>query len=233
MADASPSNELPLAIAMGSSAVLAAIATGDSPGTTVAAAAAPLVVQAAAAIRSHWAAKSTRTIEVAADHMGVGVDIVLQRSLAYEDRLELLARVIEASARSTITAKIDALGRVLADGIDDDGDTAEALVLARALEVLDEPHVVVLNHLDRNRFPPAELRDVRHLGIAGWQVPVIAEALPHLADVMEPLVAALSGIGLLRDNTGVSFASQPGPEAWVITSIGIRCLFLIEPERES
>jgi hypothetical protein len=35
--------------------------------------------------------------------MGVGVDIVLERSLAYEDRLELPTRVIEASARSSFT----------------------------------------------------------------------------------------------------------------------------------
>jgi hypothetical protein len=85
--------------------------------------------------------------------MGVGVEIVLERSSAYEDRLELLARVIESSARSTFEEKIDALGRVLADGLQEDGDIAEALVLARALEVLDQPHVVVLDHLARNRLP--------------------------------------------------------------------------------
>jgi len=62
---------------------------------------------------------------------------------------ELLTRVIEASAQSTFTAKIDALGRVLANRLQDDGDTAEALILARALEVLDEAHVVVLDHLKR------------------------------------------------------------------------------------
>lgn len=232
MAADSPGSDLPLAIAMGSSGVIAAIATGDAPGTTVAATAAPLLVQAAVALRARWAEKGQRAIDVAADHMGVGVDIVLERSLTYEDRLELLARVIESSARSTFEEKIDALGRVLADGLQEDGDIAEALVLARALEVLDQPHVVVLDHLARNRLPPAELLDVRHIGVAGWQVPVIAEALPDLADVMEPLVATLAGIGLLRDNTGVNYASQPGPEAWVITSPGLRCLFLLDPERE-
>ena len=66
--------------------------------------------------------------------VGVGVDIVPERALAYEDRLELLARVIESSARSTFEEKIDAPGRVLADGLHEDGDIAEALVLARALE---------------------------------------------------------------------------------------------------
>ena len=90
----------------------------------------------------------------------------------------------------------------------------------------------MLDQLARNRLPPAELLDVRHIGVAGWQVPVIAQALPDLADVMEPLVATLSGIGLLRDNTGVNYASQPGPESWVITSTGLRCLFLLDPERE-
>ena len=128
--DIAPSSDLPLSIAMGSSGVIAAIVTGDSPGTTVAAAAAPLLVQAAVALRARWAAKGERAIDVAARHMGVGVDIVLERSLAYQDRLELLARVIESSARSTFEEKIDALGRVLADGLQEDGDIAEALVLA-------------------------------------------------------------------------------------------------------
>lgn len=115
--------------------------------------------------------------------------------------------MIESSATSTFEEKIDALGRVLADGLQADGDITEASVLARALEALDQPHVVVLGHLARNRLPPAELLDVGHIGVAGWQVPVIAEALPDLADVMEPLVATLAGIGLLRDNTGVNYAS--------------------------
>jgi len=140
----SPGSDLPLAIAMGSSGVIAAIATGDSPGTTVATAAAPLLVQAAVALRARWAAKGDRALDVAANHLGVGVDIVLQRSMACADRLELLARVIESSARSTFEERIDALGRVLAEGLHEGGDVGEALVLARALEVLDEPHVVVL-----------------------------------------------------------------------------------------
>jgi len=232
MADDSPGSDLPLAIAMGSSAVVAAIATGDSPGTTLAAGAAPLVVQAAA-IRARWAAKSTRSIEVAADHMGVGVDIVVERSLAYEDRLELLARVIEASARSTIPEKVDALGRVLADGLQEDGDTAEALMLARALEVLDGPHVVVLDHLARHPEAPPKLVDSSNRGMVGWQVPMLREVLPDLAGVLDPVVGALSGAGLIMDNTGVNWASTPGPEPWVITSTGTRCLFLLDPDREN
>lgn len=53
----SPGSDLSLAIAMGSSGVIAAILTGDAPGTTVAVAAAPLLVQAAVALRARWAAK--------------------------------------------------------------------------------------------------------------------------------------------------------------------------------
>jgi hypothetical protein len=71
---------LPLAIAMDSSGVIAAIVTGNFRRTTVAAAAVPLLVRAAVALRAGWAAKSQRAIDVAADHIGVGVDIVLERS---------------------------------------------------------------------------------------------------------------------------------------------------------
>ncbi|MCZ2811292.1 hypothetical protein O2W15_07550 [Modestobacter sp. VKM Ac-2979] len=233
MADDSPGKELRLALTMSASGVIGGILAGANPVESLASGLAPVAVQAAVAIRTHWVNKSTRSIEVAADRMGVGVDIVLERSLAYEDRLELLARVIEASARSTIPEKVEALGKVLADGLQEDGDTAEALILARALEALDGPHVVVLDHLERIRLPPPELLDVRHIGVTGWQVPVIAQALPDLADVMEPLVATLSGTGLLRDNTGVNYSSQPGPEAWVITPTGSRCLFLLDSDEPS
>jgi hypothetical protein len=232
MSNDSPAQGLPLAVAMGGSAVFAAIAAGDTPSTTLAAGAAPLVVQAAAAVRAHWVKKSARAIEVAADHMGVGVDIVLERSLAYEDRLELLARVIEASARTTIAGKIDALGRVLADGLKDDGDTAEALLLATALEVLEGPHVVVLDFLERTPQAPPELVDASNRGMVGWQVPMLSQVLPDLANVLDPLVATLSGAGLIRDNTGVNWASTAGPEPWVTTSTGTRCLFLLDPAYE-
>ncbi|MGZ4617273.1 MAG: hypothetical protein ACXV3F_00810 [Frankiaceae bacterium] len=178
---------------------------------------------------------TAKALRIAADLHQVGLDIFTER-LAEDDsdeRIELLARVIQAAASATFPAKVEALGRVLADGLMEDSDAAEALVLARALESLDRAHVVVLDHIERNRVPDPELLEENLKAIAGWQVPLLAQVLPDLAAIMDSIVAALSGVGLLRDNTGVNYASQPGPEAWAITCTGVRCLGLLDPSRDN
>lgn len=220
---------LRVSIAATTTSVMATIAAGGSPGTAVAGAAAQIAVQSAVAVRQRWTAKATRAIEIAADALDVGVDIVLQRASTYDDRLELLARVIEASARSTIPEKVTALGLVLADGLgDDDADTAEALVLARALEVLEAPHVVVLDYIGDHPQPSPSKLHPALLGAVGWQVHLLNDELPAVAKVMDPVVAALSGAGLLYDVTGASYGSAPGPACWTITKTGRRCLGLLD-----
>ncbi|WP_139228997.1 hypothetical protein [Blastococcus tunisiensis] len=233
MADDSPDRELPLAVAMSSSAVVAALAAGDDPVQTIAAATAPLVVQAAAAVRARWVKNSTQALQVAADHMGVGLDILLERSTAYDERLKLMARVIEASARSTVTEKIDALGRVLALGLSANGDTAEALLLASGLAVLEAPHIEVLGYLAEHPLPTGDFIPDTHPGTPGWQVGILGEAIPALGNVMDALLAVLSGQGLIRDATGTSYAATPGPATWVVAPLGERCLLMLDPRRES
>jgi hypothetical protein len=85
-------------------------------------------VQAASVLASlilrRQAEKVAQAFEVAAGILDVGVEIFDERLPGHDERVELLARVIDAAARSTIEEKIPALGRVLAQGLSDEGDTA-------------------------------------------------------------------------------------------------------------
>lgn len=89
--------------------------------------------------------RAARTLERAADVLNVGL-AELERLAARDDaRTELLARVLAASAHTaTAAAKVEALGQVLADGLQDDARLDEALLLAAALHDLEALHVRVL-----------------------------------------------------------------------------------------
>jgi len=88
-----------------------------------------VAVEAAAAVRRRWVAKAGKALEIATGLLDPGVDILDERSRRYDERLELMARVIDAAARATLHEKIKALGHVLADGLNDDDHIDEALVL--------------------------------------------------------------------------------------------------------
>ncbi|MGY1846873.1 hypothetical protein [Blastococcus sp. SYSU DS1021] len=212
------------AAAAATTGVIAQLALGAGPLGVVAGGFAPVL---ASAVHRRWRAKANEALAVAADILDTGLDILDERKPGYDERLELTARVIEAAARATIPAKIQALGQVLADGLGDEGATGEALVLASALAVLEGPHVVVLEYVHASPVPPEHMLDTETKAIVGWQADHLAQALPALRDVVDGLVAVLGGQGLLRDASGTNYASLAGAPVWQITSLGERCLFLL------
>lgn len=165
---------------------------------------------------------------VAAEILSPGLGILDERGADYDARLELLNRVLEAAAKSTLKEKIPALARVLVDGLKIGGDVGEALILAAALDLLEEPHVALLDHLRAHPKPPAEKVEVMvYAHLYGWQVEHVERALPRFAGIADGLVAVLAGQGLLRDAGHVNFPGAVGPAAWAVTPLGERCLFLL------
>ncbi|SDY53160.1 hypothetical protein SAMN05661080_03774 [Modestobacter sp. DSM 44400] len=157
-----------------------------------------------------------------------GLSILDERSSDYDARLKLLNRILEAAARSTLREEIPALARVLVDGLQVEGDVGEALVLAAALDLLEEPHVVLLKHLRIHAKPPVEQVEVMiYAYLYGWQVEHVERVLPRFAGIADGLVAVLAGQGLLRDAGHINFPGAVGPAAWAITPLGERCLFLL------
>jgi hypothetical protein len=91
------------------------------------------------------ALRGARTLQVAAEELDISIDELGSQIGAGPEQAELLARVLEASARTlTLTAKVEALGRVLASGLKDEAKLDEAAMLAAALMDMEAPHVRVL-----------------------------------------------------------------------------------------
>lgn len=93
---------------------------------------------------------------MAAARAGCADDLKAFEELLDRDQghAELLARVLQASACAvTAQEKINALGRVLADGLQGPDKLDEALLLAAALNDLERPHVQVLSATAKSGAP--------------------------------------------------------------------------------
>jgi hypothetical protein len=232
--------ELLLARTAGSAAVIAQIAAGGDAGEAAAAGLAPAGVLAVARLATAaWQRRQERAgraLEVAADTLDVGLDILEQRAQSHDARLELLARVLEAAARTPLDQKVGALGRVLAHGLPNDppGDeldlVTEAFALAGGLNDMEAPHIAVLEHIAAH--PKSDV-DMGKEGIEpqpGWGVDALREALPAVKSTVSAVVPILAGHGLLRD---VTYGGYGGPrQRWEVTGLGRLCLWMLDPDRD-
>jgi hypothetical protein len=218
-----------------SGGVIGEIAVGGGVAGTVAGGLVPVGVQAADRLGGLAVARRRERqgwVLEAADLLDPGVDVFEERWPDYDERVELLARVLEAAGRATFAAKIQALGRVLREGLSEDGDIGEATVLAAALAVVEPPHVPLLQYLDehRNSPPPYEGASAGRPR-SGWRIAELVEAQPwQSAFVMDALLAVLAGQGLVRDSPGDSLEDMT-VEHWSITPMGRRCLLLLDGVR--
>jgi hypothetical protein len=233
MEERSEGESLSLLAAAGSGGVIAQLALGSGPLGVIAGGLAPVAVQAshrlAAAVHRRWAENAGQALEVAADLLDVGLDIFDERLDGHDERVELLARVIEGAARSTLQTKVVAFGRVLAEGLRDDGDVDEALLLASALAAIEVPHIAVLQHLSHHPGPPPDLVRAGVESTTGWRADWLAKALPKLAGVMDAVLAVLRGHGLIRDGRGEAWGDMD-QDYWQIAPLGRRCLFLLDAD---
>lgn len=133
----------------------------------------------------------------------------------------------EAAARTPLEAKVRALGRVLAEGLEEGAAVDDPLLLAAALADVEAAHVVVLQHFVINPLPPDELRRPNHPEPRGWEAAQLAHALPDVAGLLDGLLAVLAGHGLIKDQGAVVYPGSTGPSVWAITDLGRRCLFLL------
>lgn len=222
---------LPLLASAGMGGVVAELALGQGAVGVAAGALAPVGVHAAhrlaRRITGRWRQNVDRMLTVAADLLDPGLEILDERQSDYDARIELLARVIEGSARATLEAKIKAFGRLLADGLGDRGDIDEALLLASALVAIEAPHVAVLAHLDAYPGPPAELIRAGIDSSIGWRGDLLAKELPQVAGVIDAVLAVLAGQGLIRDLRGQTFEDLDR-DYWQVAPLGRRCLFLLD-----
>lgn len=223
---------LPMLASSATAGAVAELMLGGGPIGVLAGALVPVAVQTAGqrlarSVANRWTRNSTEALTVAAGLLDAGLEIFDERLASHDERVELLARVIEGSARATLPAKIRAFGRVLAEGLSDDGDVDEALLLASALAAIEAPHVAVLQHLAAHPQTPPRLTRPGIESSMGWRADQLAQELPRVAEVTDALLAVLAGQGLIRDTRGTSYEDMDR-NYWQIAPLGRRCLFLLD-----
>ena len=185
------------------------------------------------AARAGRVAKAARTIEVAADELGIPVDGLEAKARRSPENIELVARVLAASASTASAAeKIDALGKVLARGLQDDATLDEALLLATVLADIEAPHLRVLallvgadpvwgeqgrNEWRRSSSETPSHRDLAQMGGGRVAFPAIIATLVRHGLAVE--------IPTHREN-----ATDVSNRMWVATDLGRTCVELLLPE---
>lgn len=210
-------------LAMGAGPVPATIIGGTGPALK-------LAYRVLSRARERREGRLARTMEQAAEILDVGLDIFEERAIAYDDRLELLARVLEAAARTPLEAKVTALARVLAEGLREGGSTNEAIVIAAALENIEAAHIFLLHHLAIHPLPPSELRGKSEETPRGWDRAQLSEVIPELVPIVDGLLAVLTGQGLIRTQADSTWAGVAAMAQYAITPLGRRCLLLLGEE---
>ena len=209
----------------GASGVLVELLTAGAPGTgagTTLAVSTALRLGDAAMARRHR--RMGGALVAAAEALDVGLDILEERAPDYDARLELLAQVLEAAAKTPLDAKVRALGRVLALGYQDDLEViARAAVLAAALADLEAPHVQLLALLKSEPAPGHDLPQSKIRG--GWNVMQLETRLPAIAEVLPALLAVLLGHGLIFDAAHATWEFVPH---YALSPLGRQCLRLLD-----
>lgn len=209
-------------------------------GAAIGNAAAPAVALAWHLGNSALIARLTRggrALDHAATDLGTDLDDLARRATADPDRLELLARILEAAGRTALDAKIPALGRVLAAGLDPHTQVDEALKLAASLDDLEAPDVQVLHLLHRETVGPLLLaqqvgRELGAAGGVGWTVSDLHSRLPGYRLLIPTILRTLDRHALIADADRGIFFDKENPDRWTVTDFGRHCLELLSAPEE-
>jgi hypothetical protein len=160
---------------------------------------------------------------------GTQMEKLLKEAAADPRTLEMLARSVDAAARSLDEAKIDLLARIFVSSVRDSAKVDEAMILVEALRQLEAPHLRLLTvlsgpgpHLvpgpgtgDRPRMPENMAR------IPTWRVQDILTEDPGLSGAFDALITRLYALGLAYDEGGGRLDYQP---LWLLTQLGRSCV---------
>jgi hypothetical protein len=174
--------------------------------------------------------RGERAMRAAIDDLGA-LERLVDLAMQDDAHLELVERVLEAAARTTMVAKIRALGLVLSAGLQAD-TVDEAAVLVAALTDIEAPHVQVLAVLKAEMRSPSP-KTAPYTGTVGLAAPEISVQLPGHGLILTAVLRQLDLHGLLRDVAeGTHNAMSEGPR-YVVSNLGFHCLELLSdtPDR--
>jgi hypothetical protein len=160
---------------------------------------------------------------------GTRLEELLREATSDPRVLEMLARSVEAAARSLDDDKIDLLARIFVSGMRDSAKVDEAIILVEALRPLEAPHLRLLTvlakpgpHLVPGRATEERPRTPENMArIATWRVEDILREDPGLSGAFDALVARLHALGLVYDEGSGRLDYQP---LWFLTQLGRACV---------
>ncbi|MEU6135859.1 helix-turn-helix domain-containing protein [Nocardioides sp. NPDC047086] len=134
-------------------------AVGGVPGALVAIALEPGFIELAARSWNELADLRRRSaglmIQSASHQLGGDPEAVTKAAFASEARAQMFADALQAAASTANQAKIQALGKALANGLSgDEARVDEERLIIAGLSGLEEPHIRLLANLPRERGRP-------------------------------------------------------------------------------
>jgi predicted Rossmann fold nucleotide-binding protein DprA/Smf involved in DNA uptake len=201
------------------SGALIGLAIGGPIGALSGAVLSPAGAALARLVQQGAQRRAERAVDVlasAAQLAGSTPDDIVDTLSVSEDRFALAIEILAAAADTPLRDKRRALARLLAES------TAAhsvdiALVVARALNALDESHMAVL-------FVISDSREGEERGLTPEQM---ASRLGMPAELLRYQVRLLELYGLITD-AGAKHVTMPGPIVrWQITALGQECVKLL------
>jgi hypothetical protein len=204
---------------------LLGLVIGGPAGALIGAASGPLLVPFAeriwAEFRGDAQARGGVVVGVAAHERGVDLQQLLEQVLAGSEAQQLLAGLaIQAASQTTSHDKIRALGRALANGlVDDEAVVDEQLLLVRALEDLEAPHIGVLNMMATQHvwasWGGAQLQDLHpEQSPMPWTEAKLEAGRPGATLILPTIIGTLERHGLiLREDNLPQVLEAYGKEA--------------------
>lgn len=203
--------------------ILAALALGAELGSVIGNASGPLVEEVSHAARQVIQRRFNRVhevVETAASYAELETSDFLHRSLADDNRTQLMAMALEAAADAVEQRKIVALARAYARGVlaEDDAKVDEQKRIVATLAALDPIDVRALDWMAQH--PGWLLTPEESLP----QVPTLSVEVPQVAPVLESVVMRLSQLGLIDDKTFAGITSTSKMLLWRVTGFGLLCV---------
>jgi len=161
--------------------------------------------------------------------IGTTMEDLLHEAATNPRTLEMLARSVEAAARSLDDHKIDLLARIFVSGVHDSAKVDEANILIEALRQIEAPHLRVLTVLAQpgpHLVPGRAIEGQPEVSentpqIPTWRVEDIFAQDPGLRGAFDALIARLYALDFVYDEGNGRLDYKP---LWSLTRFGRVCV---------
>jgi hypothetical protein len=190
------------------------------------------IVAAIDAVQERRTRRAVTLMQKALEDYGMRIES-LEAIAQDEEQAEVLTHAVQVAMDARTEEKLDALARILADcTVGRDRPKMErAHLLLSLLAGLEAPHIEVLAVIGTRHPGQGPLQGQVVLGL-NRQGLVLHR--PDLADILDPILAALQALGLVANLGSTGSGGQIGPtEIYQVTDLGSWFLATIETHGDS